>query len=738
MIWRLRHPTFETLSRYVDRELERGRHERVAAHLASCARCRATIRFVHELRAVARALPVPDPAEDALERILARRAAGERVILPVSGPVAVEPAPRRRLLPAAVILIPLLVASTLIFGVPRLRADRSRLEFSPAAPTAGQTVRVIYESGAALEGEARLTLRARYRYADGRVVQGTVAELARRGDEFAGVVDLPDSVVYAVFAVEDPEAERVDSNGRRLWELLIHDDRGRPLFEALRERRIDLMGRNWEEAHETAREMVRRYPDRVEGWSTLLGFDLEVAGPTVLDSVIEVHRERFERLASRYEAVAAGPAADPREIAALVMYAELLGDEASADRWRDRLVERFPDHPQAVEARIVEVTRRFRGDPVRRLAEIEAIWREIGQGHPSAVAYGITAAYEAGDAAALGEWIDRYAEYDPSSSWELLLTTARHSMAKTEWAQRLREEIGRLDGPAGEERDLHLTRSDQRGRRERARRQLLVALGATLLELGRTEEALDTLRLAVVHRWEPHLYRTVADLMLARGDTAGAVSELAKAAVDPLTNANAVSHIARRGIALAGGAGWDAALARARAGVREEVLATSVRRKISEDAPLVDLQGNTASLLDLLGARVTVVAFWSPSSGPAIRDLPELQRLAERLEPKGIGVVAITRHEPAGGLKAYMESHAITFPVFIDRRGAAARIFGQWGTPEYYIVDHEGRIRFEHSDLEDILWQASVLNGERAVVASGRDPNESAPRFGGTPSPAVD
>jgi peroxiredoxin len=324
------------------------------------------------------------------------------------------------------------------------------------------------------------------------------------------------------------------------------------------------------------------------------------------------------------------------------------------------------------------------------------------------------------------------------TSWQVTLMMARRSKAKTEVAQQLRAEIGRLDGPAGEERELHRTETDQRGSRERIRRQLLAALGATLFELGQTEAALDTLRLAAVHGWDPRLYRTIADFMLARGDTAGAVSELAKAAADPMTNTTAVSQIARLGVALTGGAGWDAALARARASLREEVLATSVRRKISEDATLVDLQGGTASLLDLLAARVTVVAFWSPASSPAVRELPELQRLAERLEPKGVGFVAITPDEPAGGLKAYVDSRGITLPVFMDRRGAAARIFGQWGTPEYYIVDHEGRIRFEDSDLGDIIWQASVLNGERAVLASARDLDESVRRSVGSSSLAGD
>ncbi|HET7462347.1 MAG TPA: hypothetical protein VFJ82_13925, partial [Longimicrobium sp.] len=97
------HPRVATLSRHADGAAP---GPRLAAHLLRCPRCRAAVDEMRALAESARAAPVPLPAPDALERILARRAAGERVLLPADPAPAARPrVARRGVLVAAAVLV---------------------------------------------------------------------------------------------------------------------------------------------------------------------------------------------------------------------------------------------------------------------------------------------------------------------------------------------------------------------------------------------------------------------------------------------------------------------------------------------------------------------------------------------------------------------------------------------------------------------------------------------------------
>jgi hypothetical protein len=91
-------------------------------HLADCPVCRQRVTFARGVQAAAAEATALDPPADALERILARRASGERVILPVVD--AIQPPKRRwplRVAAAAIALFAVGVAAQLILR--RARSD---------------------------------------------------------------------------------------------------------------------------------------------------------------------------------------------------------------------------------------------------------------------------------------------------------------------------------------------------------------------------------------------------------------------------------------------------------------------------------------------------------------------------------------------------------------------------------------------------------------------------------------
>jgi hypothetical protein len=89
------HPKSVSLQRYADRACEPANARRVARHLERCARCRDIVMFNRTIGEQSRALASATASDALLQRILANRNAGLRVILPVeSGSHVHRPLPR--------------------------------------------------------------------------------------------------------------------------------------------------------------------------------------------------------------------------------------------------------------------------------------------------------------------------------------------------------------------------------------------------------------------------------------------------------------------------------------------------------------------------------------------------------------------------------------------------------------------------------------------------------------------
>ncbi len=235
------HPAFARISRFADGELRGVTRTWVTRHLARCAGCRAALATIRRAAIDARGAPVPAPSPDVLERVLVRRRAGERIILPMADP---RPAPtvwRRGARVAAAIAV--LLAS----GV-ALRAAQGwgALEFAPARPSRGARLAVAYHDASRFAGAERLTLLGRYRTAAGSVAvppPTAVAELVAAGDgTFRGSLTLPEDVVYAAFTVAVASGDPDSRSGQPRWDVLTHQG-DRPEAAALAQQRIELIGR---------------------------------------------------------------------------------------------------------------------------------------------------------------------------------------------------------------------------------------------------------------------------------------------------------------------------------------------------------------------------------------------------------------------------------------------------------------------------------------------------------------
>ena len=117
---------------------------------------------------------------------------------------------------------------------------------------------------------------------------------------------------------------------------------------------------------------------------------------------------------------------------------------------------------------------------------------------------------------------------------------------------------------------------------------------------------------------------------------------------------------------------------------------------VGQLAPLFELQALDASdrkmsFDDLLG-KPTVLSFWTTWCPYCLRQTPVLVAGAEHYAASDVQFVGVDVSEKADAVAAYVEQHAIPYPVLLDTEGQAAGAYGVDGYPTTYFLDAGGRI----------------------------------------------
>ncbi|MGH7483165.1 MAG: TlpA family protein disulfide reductase [Longimicrobiales bacterium] len=100
--------------------------------------------------------------------------------------------------------------------------------------------------------------------------------------------------------------------------------------------------------------------------------------------------------------------------------------------------------------------------------------------------------------------------------------------------------------------------------------------------------------------------------------------------------------------------------------------------------------------LDSFRGRVVLLNVWATWCAPCRFEMPALQRLHERLGPRGLEVVAVSVDQAAGNralVERFVEAHELTFTVLLDPEGRVRRRFAVAGLPTTFVIDRTGTVR---------------------------------------------
>jgi cytochrome c biogenesis protein CcmG, thiol:disulfide interchange protein DsbE len=112
----------------------------------------------------------------------------------------------------------------------------------------------------------------------------------------------------------------------------------------------------------------------------------------------------------------------------------------------------------------------------------------------------------------------------------------------------------------------------------------------------------------------------------------------------------------------------------------------------------VTLDGDSVALAGLRGD-VVLLNMWATWCHPCREEIPVLQRLHERLAPRGLRVVGVSVDAGSDGERvgAFAREFGMTYPIWLDPNERVAETFHTLGVPTTLLIDRAGVVRWRHT-----------------------------------------
>ncbi|GAC1447719.1 MAG: hypothetical protein PVSMB11_09140 [Desulfuromonadaceae bacterium] len=135
--------------------------------------------------------------------------------------------------------------------------------------------------------------------------------------------------------------------------------------------------------------------------------------------------------------------------------------------------------------------------------------------------------------------------------------------------------------------------------------------------------------------------------------------------------------------------------------------------EVGEPLPDFSVQtfdGKSLSRATFAGKPLLLV-FWNTWCSDCMRELPEINRLAERFGPRGMEMLAVNTglNDSESKARAYWKKYGYVFPAGFDHSFEIGTAFRVRGVPTVFLVDTKGVVRYKQSllskDMEERIKQ---------------------------------
>lgn len=109
--------------------------------------------------------------------------------------------------------------------------------------------------------------------------------------------------------------------------------------------------------------------------------------------------------------------------------------------------------------------------------------------------------------------------------------------------------------------------------------------------------------------------------------------------------------------------------------------------------------GPPVDLADFRG-KPLIVNFWATWCAPCVKEMPDLQEVAEEAEGK-VAFLGIDVEDAPPNAEPFVEELGITYPLALDPRREYSRQVNNFGMPTTLFVDEDGLVQYRHTGAMD-------------------------------------
>jgi peroxiredoxin len=137
------------------------------------------------------------------------------------------------------------------------------------------------------------------------------------------------------------------------------------------------------------------------------------------------------------------------------------------------------------------------------------------------------------------------------------------------------------------------------------------------------------------------------------------------------------------------------------------------RLNIGDAAPAfqtVRADGQPASFPAGWAGKPVVIRFWADWCKYCEGEMKDIERVYQRLKPRGLEVAAINAGQDRKTVEDFMKKIGVSYPALLDEDSAIAKRYGVVGLPTTYFVDARGIVRAK------LVGEADAASFERAAL----------------------
>ncbi len=105
---------------------------------------------------------------------------------------------------------------------------------------------------------------------------------------------------------------------------------------------------------------------------------------------------------------------------------------------------------------------------------------------------------------------------------------------------------------------------------------------------------------------------------------------------------------------------------------------------------LVDIDGNPVNIDDYKGKGPLVVNFWGSWCPPCRKEMPDLKKIYEEYNPKGLEIIGIAVNDTPAKVRAFAQKNGINWVLSMNNREASRYFRLGAGVPTTIFFDRNG------------------------------------------------